>query len=45
MVERGGVCVARVTQNVKVKTLFPLIQERILPASTVYTDEYPVYGG
>ncbi|HEX3986318.1 MAG TPA: IS1595 family transposase [Acidobacteriaceae bacterium] len=44
MVERGGRVIARVTPDVKAKTLFPIIKECVLPASTVYTDEYPVYG-
>jgi transposase-like protein len=44
MVERGGRVIARVTPDVKAKTLFPIIKERVLPSSTVYTDEYPVYG-
>jgi len=43
MVERGGRVLAKVTRDTEVKTLFPIIQERVLPASTVYTDEYPVY--
>ena len=43
MVERGGRVVAKVTPDTKAKTLFPIIHERVLPASIVYTDEYPVY--
>jgi transposase len=43
MVERGGRVVAKVTPDVKAKTIFPIIHERVLPASTVYTDEYPIY--
>lgn len=43
MCERGGRVVARVTPDVKVKTVFPIIHERVLPASTVYTDEYSIY--
>jgi transposase len=43
MVERGGRVVARVTKNAKVESLFPIIAERVLPASTVYTDCYPAY--
>jgi transposase len=43
MVERGGRVVAKVTPDVKLKTIFPIIHERILPASTVYSDEYAVY--
>lgn len=44
MCERGGRVVAIVTPDVKMKTLFPIIKEHVLPESTVYTDEYPVYG-
>ena len=43
MVERGGRVVARVTKDVKTSTIFPLIAERILPASTVYTDGFTTY--
>ena len=43
MVERGGRVVAKVTPDTKVKTLFPIIHERILPASIVYSDEYVTY--
>jgi transposase len=43
MLERGGRVVAKVTPDTKVKTLFPIIHERILPSSTVYSDEYVTY--
>lgn len=43
MVERGGRVVARVTKDAKVETIFPIIAERVLPASTVYTDCYTTY--
>jgi transposase len=43
MVERGGRVVAQVVPDAKLKTLFPIIHERILPASIVYSDEFPVY--
>jgi transposase len=43
MVERGGRVIAKVTRDVKVESIFPLIAERILPASTVYTDCYTTY--
>jgi transposase len=32
-----------VTPDVKAATIFPIIAERILPQSTVYSDEYSVY--
>lgn len=45
MVERGGKgrVMAFVTPDVKAATLYPIIEEKILPSSTVYTDEYSVY--
>jgi transposase len=43
MVERGGKVMAFVTPDVKVSTIFPIIAERILPESTVYSDEYSIY--
>ncbi|MGC1781563.1 MAG: IS1595 family transposase [Acidobacteriaceae bacterium] len=43
MVERGGRVIARVTPDTRVKTLFPIIHERVLPASTVYSDDYVIY--
>lgn len=43
MVERGGRVVAKVTPDVKTKTIYPIIHERVLPASVVYTDDYPIY--
>lgn len=43
MAQRRGRVVAVTVKNVKRATAMPSIAERILPASTVYTDEYPVY--
>jgi transposase len=43
MVERGGRVIARVTKDVKVASLFPIIAERVLPSSSVYTDCYTTY--
>jgi transposase len=43
MVERGGRVVARVTPDVKIGTVFPIIHEYVLPSSIVYTDEYSIY--
>jgi transposase len=43
MVERGGRVVAKVTKDAKVASIFPIIAERVLPASTVYTDCYTTY--
>jgi transposase len=43
MVERGGRVIATVTPNVKASTIFPIIAEKVLPASIIYTDEYSIY--
>ena len=43
MVERGGRVIARVTPDAKVKTIMPIIAERVLPESIVYTDDFPIY--
>ena len=43
MVERRGRVVAKVTPDVQVKTIYPIIHERILPSSIVYSDTYPIY--
>src|SRR5271170_6082947 len=43
MVQRGGKVIAMVTPDVQAKTLYPIIHERVLPSSTIYTDEYSAY--
>ena len=43
MIERGGRVVAQVTPNVKTATIFPIIEKRVMPKSTIFTDEYPIY--
>ena len=43
MVERGGRVVARVVPDVKEKTILPIMAERILPKSTVFSDCYTSY--
>jgi transposase len=43
MVERNGRIIAKVTPNVKARTLMPNITEHILPSSTVFTDELASY--
>ena len=45
MVERQGRVVALVTPSVKSATLLPHVQQRVLPGSMIYTDEYRVYDG
>src|SRR6202789_1066982 len=43
MVERGGRVVARVVPDAKEKTILPIMAERILPKSTVFSDCYTTY--
>lgn len=43
MVQRGGKIVAVVVEDVKSKTLMPHVLERVLPATTVFTDELKSY--
>jgi transposase-like protein len=45
MVERKGRVVALVAPDVKSSTLLGMVHERILPASTIYTDELHGYDG
>src|SRR5262249_24566505 len=45
MVERGGRIVARVAPNAKRETLHGLAKKYILPASTIFTDEFVAYDG
>lgn len=44
MVERGGRVAIRMLENVKQKTIEPLIRGCITPGSRVFTDEYDIYG-
>lgn len=43
MVERGGNVFAVPVRSVKSATLLPHVTERVLPATTIYTDEYRSY--
>ncbi len=43
VVERQGAVIARVVPDVKAKTLIPFIQEKVLPETMVFTDEFPSY--
>ncbi len=45
MVERGGNVAAYVVPSTQGRTLGPHVEARVLPASTVYTDEAPSYVG
>ncbi len=44
MIQRGGQVVIRMLENVKQVTIGPLIKRTIAEGSTVYTDEYDIYG-
>lgn len=41
--QRQGKVIAKVVPNVQANTLLPIIEERVLQKSTVYTDELPSY--
>ncbi len=43
MMQRGGQVVLKLRAKVKQKTLKPFIQDTIVPATLVYTDEYSIY--
>ena len=43
-VERGGRVAAKTAEHVNAATLMPFINEHIMPASTVFTDELTAYG-
>lgn len=45
VVERGGSVTARVVPNVKASTLLPIVREKVLPKSMIYTDEFGAYQG
>ena len=43
VLERDGDVTAQPTNDLKKVTLYPIIKERVLPNSTVYTDEFQTY--
>lgn len=45
VVERGGKVAALVTKDTKRASIMPIIEERVLPRSLIYTDEYKSYYG
>ncbi|MCY3826476.1 MAG: IS1595 family transposase [Candidatus Dadabacteria bacterium] len=45
MLERGGELMAKVVPNVRKRTLQPIIEENVLPGSTMHTDELRSYLG
>ena len=42
---KGGRVFARATLDVTKQTLLGIVEEKVLPKSTVFTDEYPAYEG
>lgn len=43
MIQRCGQVVIQMLENVRQKTIEPLIRDTILPGTMVYTDEYKIY--
>ena len=43
MIERGGRVIVRMLENVRQKTIKPLITKLVKPGSQLYTDEYTIY--
>ncbi len=43
VVQRGGKVAALVTKDVKRATVMPIIEEKVMPKSMIYTDEYRTY--
>ena len=43
--ERKGDVRAFVARDTKIETIYPLIQEHVMPRNVVFTDEYNVYNG
>ncbi len=43
MIERGGLVSIQMLENVKIKTIEPIIKRTIEKGSLVYTDEYSIY--
>jgi len=44
MIERGGRAVLRMLNNVRQKSIGPLIKKHVAPGTRVCTDEYNIYG-
>ncbi|HEV8682568.1 MAG TPA: IS1595 family transposase [Actinomycetota bacterium] len=45
MVERQGKVAAYVVPNSRQASVFPIVQQRVLPRSLVYSDDFPMYRG
>lgn len=43
IVKRDGEVTAQPTENLKSRTLYPIVKTRVSPKSTVYTDEFQAY--
>jgi transposase-like protein len=43
MVQRSGRVIACTVPNVAQATIMPIVKERVLPRSMIYTDEYEIY--
>jgi len=43
MAQRNGKLIAKKVSDVKSNTLLPMIKERVLQSSIIYTDELPSY--
>ncbi len=41
--QRKGSVKAQITNDTKASTIYPIVKENVKAASTIYTDEYPVY--
>ena len=44
MIQRGGEVVIQLLANVQQTTIEPLIKATVLPGTSIYTDEYGIYG-
>jgi len=43
--QRKGSVSATATNNLKIATVYPIIKERVIPETMVYTDEFLIYNG
>lgn len=43
LVERGGLLILRLLEDVQQKTIRPIIEQTVAKGSLIYTDEYPIY--
>ena len=45
MVERGGKVVAKTLKHARSAEVLPIIQKKVLPFTTIFTDESKIYDG